>query len=105
MQNATLTQMRASRHPVIGVMLFLLLLLQTLAGSESLHLDLHADAGSAEHQCAVTHFSNGQVDLSCPSVTVAEPVAFTLHFHPAPEVFASEPWQFLLPSRGPRSLA
>lgn len=48
----------------------IVLLLNAMAASPSLHKWAHADAGKAEHQCVVTLFAHGQVD----SAAVAAPV-------------------------------
>jgi hypothetical protein len=63
-----------------------LLLLGLLAGvqamviSQRLHEHVHADAHAADHHCAVTLFSSGQVDAAVPLVSVPAPasVPFTL---------------------------
>ena len=55
---------------VLGV--FLVLLLNLLAASPSLHEHFHSDAGNAQHQCAVTLFAHGQVDA--PVLDVALPI-------------------------------
>jgi len=58
----------------LGVLAVLLvLLLNLLAASPTLHEQFHADAGSTQHQCAVTLFAHGQVDA--PAVDVALPVS------------------------------
>lgn len=100
-----LKHIRAGKRPIIGVMLFLLFLLQTMAASEALHLDFHEDAGAADHSCAVQHFSNGQVDLAPSAGHLPLPpveIDFAT-FHA--EIFISAPSHCLLPSRGPPSLA
>ena len=57
----------------LGVLaVFLVLLLNLLASSPTLHEHFHADAGSTQHHCAVTLFAHGQVDA--PVVDVALPV-------------------------------
>ena len=56
--------------------ILLVLLLNLLAASPSLHERFHADAGNSEHQCAVTLFAHGQVD----SATIDVPVSPSLTF-------------------------
>jgi hypothetical protein len=56
------------------LMVALVLLLNALAASPSLHEWFHADAGSAHHRCAVTMFAHGQVDTASVDVPVAVPV-------------------------------
>jgi len=71
----------------------LVLLLNILAASPSLHVWFHADAGKAEHQCAVTLFAHSQVDsasveMSVPAllaVVASLPSVEITVFHPAIE--------------------
>jgi len=54
----------------------LVLLLNLLAASPSLHEWFHADAGHEDHQCAVTVFAHGQVDSVAVEVSVVtQPVS------------------------------
>jgi hypothetical protein len=53
----------------------LVLLLNLLAATPSLHKEVHADAGENQHQCAVTLFAHGQVDSPVVEVAAAIPVA------------------------------
>lgn len=57
--------------------LFLLVLffgLQALAVSPALHARLHHDADKADHECAVTMFAHGKLQIaSSPLVLVAPP--------------------------------
>ena len=64
--------MKHGRMPLGVLLIFLVLLLNLLAASPSLHELIHADAGKTGHQCAVTLFAHGQVDS--PTVDVAVPV-------------------------------
>ena len=52
----------------------LVLLLNLLAASPSLHEWFHADAGHEDHQCAVTLFAHGQVDSATVEVAAVAPV-------------------------------
>jgi len=54
----------------------IVLLLNAMAASPSLHEWFHADAGESGHQCAVTLFAHGQVDSSTADVSVAAPQTF-----------------------------
>ena len=56
-------------------MVCLVLLLNALAASPSLHELFHPDAGKVEHQCAVTLFAHGQVDSAAVDLTPAAVVA------------------------------
>ena len=51
----------------------LVLLLNLLAASPSLHEWFHADAGHEDHQCAVTIFAHGQVDSATVEVVAVAP--------------------------------
>lgn len=62
----------------------LVLLLNLLVASSSLHEILHADASHAGHQCAVTLFAHGQVDSAVADVSPAATVALVL-LSPIPE--------------------
>jgi len=79
----------------------LVLLLNLLAASPELHEWLHADAGHAEHQCAVTFFAHGQVDAAVTAVAAAVPVP-VVEFVPltSVSVFAA-PVGWLPPGRAP----
>jgi hypothetical protein len=57
---------------ILGIVL--VLLLNLLAASPSLHEWFHADANHADHQCAVTMFTHGQVDNASVAVAAALPV-------------------------------
>ncbi len=61
---------------VFGVLaVALVLFLNLLAASPSLHERFHADAGRANHQCAVTMFSHGLVDSPVVDVATIIPVS------------------------------
>src|ERR1035441_8000535 len=47
-----------------------------MAASPSLHEWFHADAGRAEHQCAVTLFAHGKVDTASVDVPIAAVLTF-----------------------------
>jgi hypothetical protein len=51
----------------------LVLMVNAMAASPSLHEWLHADAGEAGHHCAVTLFAHGQVDSASADVVVTAP--------------------------------
>lgn len=62
----------------LGVLsVLLILLLNLLAASPSLHEQFHADASNAQHQCAVTLFAHGQVDSSVLDVALPLPATLT----------------------------
>jgi hypothetical protein len=89
-----------------GSLLLLALFLSVLAvaQSESLHRALHADSDDPNHQCAVTQFQSGQVEIVAG---LAVPVmAGVVAFVPLPLRAAFVPsLQFYLPpSCGPPAL-
>lgn len=87
------------------LMLVLFLGLHLLSASHEFHQSLHADAGHADHQCAVMAISQGQVDHAPAALSVAPPVAVeTISFAPVEVSFVSVPFS-LLAGRGPPALA
>jgi hypothetical protein len=52
------------------------LLLDAMAASPSLHELIHKDADKAGHECAVTMFAHGQVDSASVDVPVVVPQTF-----------------------------
>ncbi len=86
----------------LGVLsILLVLLLNLLAASPSLHELLHHDADEPGHQCAVTLFAHGQVDTPVVEVAVTVPVA-PIEF--LPQISVSIPNALvatLPPGRGP----
>ena len=54
---------RASRRVGAVICLALFLTLQLFTSSETLHKLIHPDAGSPEHECAITLFQHGQVNM------------------------------------------
>lgn len=67
--------MRRSRGPLGILLIFLVLLLNLLAASPSLHEWFHHDADKADHQCAVKVFAHGQVDSAGADVPIVVPLA------------------------------
>src|SRR5882757_7260583 len=75
--------MKQVRVPFGVLSILLVLLLNLLAASPSLHEYFHADAGKADHQCAVTMFAHGQMDALVVDVAViisAAPIEFSPQF-------------------------
>ena len=71
--------MKHGRIPFGILSIFIVLLLNLLAASPSLHERLHPDAGQAEHQCAVTIFAHGQVDspvVDLAAIVPVQPIEF-----------------------------
>ena len=93
--------MKHSRISFGILSILIVLLLNLLAASPSLHERLHPDAGQSDHQCAVTMFAHGQVDSSTVDVAMPVPTA-TIEF--SPQILASVPAALvatLPPGRGP----
>lgn len=70
---------KMSRHSqafVASLLTGIVLLLNAMAASPSLHEWFHPDAGSSHHECAVTMFTHGQVDSTCVDVPVPAPLTF-----------------------------
>ena len=60
----------AGQAVVASLLTGLVLLLNAMAASPALHELVHADAGKADHECAVTLFAHGQVDSASLTVPV-----------------------------------
>jgi hypothetical protein len=68
---------RQPRRAVVASLLCgLVLLLNAMAASPTLHEWFHSDAGHPGHQCAVTLFAHGQVDAAAVDILVAVPQTF-----------------------------
>jgi hypothetical protein len=67
---------RPGRAIIASLLTGLVLLLNAMAASPSLHEWVHADAGDSGHQCAVTMFAHGQVDSASVDVAAVEPQTF-----------------------------
>ena len=84
-----------------GLLVGLVLLLNALTSSPQLHELLHADAGQAEHLCAVTLFAHGQVDAADAAVVACLP-SVAIEFFPQPSVLVlSLAAETLPPGRAP----
>jgi len=62
-----------SQGVIASLLVGIVLLLNAMTASPSLHEWFHSDAGQPEHQCAVTMFAHGKVD--CASVDVPLPLS------------------------------
>jgi hypothetical protein len=93
---------RHSRRLWTVVCLALFLALQLFSASSSLHRAIHPDAASPAHQCVITLWSHGQVDVPGVSLACVIFVAALLFF--LPSLPAAVPSSFdyrLSPSRAP----
>ena len=52
------------RWTCTGAMMFLVLLCGLLSSSSTLHEIIHPDANDGHHECAITVFTHGHVDLT-----------------------------------------
>jgi len=81
-----LVKRQFSGYGKAGITLFLavlVLVLNAMAASLTLHDLIHPDAAALEHHCAVTLFAHGQVDLALAEVAPVTPtdaVEATTHF-------------------------
>jgi len=66
--------MKHVRVPLGILSILLVLFLNLLAAAPAIHERFHADAGHADHQCAVTLFAHGQVDAAIVDVPVSVPL-------------------------------
>ena len=83
----------AGQAVIASLLTGLVLLLNAMAASPSLHELIHADAGKADHECAATLFAHGQVDAASVAVPMVASLALIQTvpsveisvFHPAIE--------------------
>ena len=99
------------RRPVIrwtaaGTIILLVLFCGLLSSSPALHQFFHPDANNEQHQCAITIFAHGHVDLTDGSPVLAAPI---LREFQAAALFESAILSssdyLLLPGRAPPLLA
>ena len=84
-----------------GLLVALVLGLNALAASSTLHELIHKDADRASHTCSVTLFAHGQVDSVSGDVSVPAPAT---SIETAPSIIFSVPGtsiENLPPGRGP----
>lgn len=86
-----------------GLLLGLFLFVLAMAQFGTLHRMLHADSGTAEHQCAVTLLASGHVDVAVSEVPVPFlPVLAVAPVRPPAQIFVALDYS-LLPGRAPPS--
>jgi hypothetical protein len=92
---------RRTRRIASSLVLGLFLALYVLTAVPALHALVHSDAGESEHQCAVTLFSHGQVDISNTVISMPSVPSELIFSTASPRfIFVSVDLR-LLPSRGP----
>lgn len=106
MQNVrSYLMLQARQVKIISSLLALVLYLvvQAFAASPSLHHFIHHDADQADHQCAVTLLSHGQVALTPTEVSVPVPIRLLGELTlPTVPVLGTVEYR-LLPERAPPS--
>jgi hypothetical protein len=94
-----------ARAPFSAVLILLLLVIQTLAASPDLHLDLHDEADSDDHSCAVTTLTQGQIDVTDSASSLTLPAATPFQFFSVSSLHIDSQFFSVDSSRGPPSLA
>jgi len=84
-----------------GLLVAFVLLLNAMAASPTLHEFFHADAGKADHQCAVTLFAHGQMDATDVAVAAIIPPVVADFFSIPATLFFSSAVETLPPGRAP----
>jgi hypothetical protein len=100
-QMLTMSIFRRIRSGASALLLGLFLSLQAMATFPALHALVHHDACDPGHECAVTLFCHGQVDVSSAAVPVCcvpEPLIFSQSL---PRIIFVSADVRLLPGRGP----
>jgi len=92
---------RQGKAIIASLLAGLVLLLDALAASPQLHELIHQDAGSAEHQCAVTLFAHGQVDAAAVEVAASVPDCPVEFLPPVSAAIFQSLVATLPPGRGP----
>ena len=94
------------RWTCTGAMIFMVLFCGLLSSSASLHQVIHSDANDKHHECAITVFAHGHVDLTDGGPILATPVfrefQAAVFFEGA--ILSSSDY-LLLPGRAPPVLA
>ena len=88
-----------------GLLAAVVLFSSLAAASPTLHQWLHADHQSTSHQCALSNFNQGQIDVSPVSVIAPTPPVDLSTLAPAREVSFVSSDVRLLPGRGPPCLS
>jgi hypothetical protein len=88
-----------------GLLVAIVLLLNVMAAWPALHEFFHADAGRADHQCAVTLFAHGQMDAADVAVAAIVLPVFVEYFSIPTTLVFSSAVEILPPGRAPPSVA
>ncbi len=87
-----------------GALLALFLSVLALTLSEALHRVCHADAGTPQHQCAVTMLQSGQVDAPVYEAAIVPPAMVSVSVQLVENIFVPSVDYSLPPSCGPPAL-
>jgi hypothetical protein len=93
--------LRKKRQGASALLLGLFLSLQAMAVFPALHALVHPDASDPHHECAVTLFAHGQVDVSGAAAPVFRAPVGLVFSQDLPRVIFVSADIRLLPSRGP----
>jgi len=91
---------------ISGALILGVLFCSTLAENSALHRLIHPDADNGHHQCAITMFSHGKVDVSDGDVALIVPLprVFPIALAFADVLIGSRDF-LLLPGRAPPVIA
>jgi len=92
---------RRKRQGASAFLLGLFLSLQAMAAFPALHALVHPDAGDPDHECAVTLFCHGQIDVSSTAAPVFCAPARLIFSQSLPRIIFVSADIRLLPGRGP----
>jgi hypothetical protein len=93
--------MKHGRNPLGILCILMVLLLNVMVACPELHQLIHHDADEPGHQCAVTMFAHGQVDLSVVVMAMPAPAGL-IEFLPRTSVSVFHTLvKTLPPGRGP----
>ena len=91
---------------ISGALIFVVLFCGLLAANPALHRLIHPDADNDDHQCAITMFAHGKVDVSDgnPALIVPIPHVFPIVVAFSDVLIVSREF-LLLPGRAPPVIA
>jgi hypothetical protein len=101
LQHATPHFYKFGKAALAASLVGLVLLLNAMAASSSLHKLIHHDADKADHECAITMFAHGQVDSAAGDVPVSTPTFLIETSLPAELSVFSAAVENLPPGRAP----
>ena len=87
-----------------GLLALAILLLPALAALPTLHDHVHEEAADSDHQCAVTLFAKGQIDIAETSLPVQLPVQTAPKLSSRSAIFLQAPDYLFSQGRSPPAL-